>query len=322
LRSPDASARGLRALPLLELAALVTAALLALLFHIRLPGRLPDEAAYRQVAAHLLAHARPGDAVVLHPWWTDRARLYLPPALPLWSDVHNAERDYVESPRLWLLAQPELPRADAAGFMQRFLPGRTPEGAPVRFGTLELTAYHNGRHRPAAFRATQSAASARVYLEDLRTGARTACPWDGRAHRCPGPSHLYVAPEWREIDFAPAHCLWMHAPGGPVRLVAEFADVPAAALLRLEGGIVGEHAAQRSGRLTPAHLGVEDASTGDSLLRLSLPPGTEGLQRADRAGLPGEGPRTLRVWTQSDLADLRWVCLDVAALGPPVQEGP
>ncbi len=311
----------MRALPALELVALVVAGLLALVFHWRLPHTLPDEEDYRQVGKHLSAHARPGDAVVLQPWWTDRARLYLPPTLPLWSDVHNATRDYVEAERLWVLSQPLLPRSDAAGFARDFLPGRTPEGPPVRFGTLELTAYRNGRHRHEAFRATRAVASAQVYLEDLRSGERTSCPWDGKAHRCPGPSHLYVAPEWREVDFAPLRCLWMHAPGGPVRLVAEFPDVPSSALLRLEAGIVGEHAVQKGPRVTPAHLGVDDAATGEALLQLTLAPGTEGLERVDRPARPREGPRTLKVWTQSDLAELRWDCLDVAALGAPAQEG-
>jgi hypothetical protein len=304
-----------------ELAGLVAAALLALLFHLRLPSALPAEEDYRQAAAHLERHARPGDAVVLHPWWTDRARLFVPPALPLWSDVHNATRDYAEAPRLWVLSQPRLPRADAGGFLAAFLPGRTPEGPPARFGTLELTAYRNGRHRPAPFRATEQVAGARVFLEDPRSGATTPCPWDGRAHRCPGGAHLSVGALWREVDFAPVRCLSMHPPGGPARLVAEFPSVPAAALLRLEGGISGEQAAQRGPRLRPAQLGVDDARSGEALLRLSLPPGREGLLREERAwgaspGTDAPAGRALRVWTQADSAEARPVCLDVAALGP------
>lgn len=324
-----------RALPRLEAAALVLAALLALLFHLRLPSQLPAEDDYRQAAAYLSTHAQPGDAVVLHPWWTDRARLYVQDALTLWSDVHNATRDYVEAPRLWVLSQPGLPRADLEGFQRDFLPGRTPEGAPVRFGTLELTAYRNGRHRPAAFRATDRVAEARVYLEDLRSGERTACAWDGRAHRCPGPPHLAVAAEWREVDFAPFRCLWMHPPGGPVRLVAEFTGVSLSghALLRLEAGVVGEQAFQHAPRLTPVHVGLEpvdggreDTAGGQALLRLTLPPGREGLQRAELplpAGAPppaGAPLPTVRLWTQSDAPELRWVCLDMAVLGRPAGE--
>ncbi len=128
-------------------------------------------------------------------------------------------------PRVWVLGQPELPRADVSGFQAAFLPRRTRVGAPRRAGNLKLTLYENGRHRPRHFVASEAYAKARVYLESP-DGTRRDCPFDGRVHRCPGPPHLYVAPEWHEIYYQPRHCLWMHPPGGQQRLVAEFDGVP------------------------------------------------------------------------------------------------
>jgi hypothetical protein len=318
LRSPEAGAapRARRALSLLELGLLLAAALFALGFHLWLPSTQPTEEDWRAAAAFLEANGKPGDQVVLHPWWTDEARLYVPERFVLWSDVHNATRDATEAPRLWLLAQPRLPLAGTADFLQRFLPQREPDGETATFGPLELTPYRNGRHRPASFRATEAVASAQVYLEDPGTGVRRPCPWNGREHRCPGPPHLYVAAEWREIDFAPVRCLWMHPPGGPQRLVAEFRVEPGpASTLRLEGGVVGEEAVQTGGNLTPVAFGVESLPDRTPLFEQQLAPGTEGLHRTDREWQSPEAT-VLKLWSQSERPDRRQLCIELSALLP------
>jgi hypothetical protein len=222
-------------------------------------------------------------------------------------------------PRLWVLGQPDLPRSDEEGFLAAFLPGRTAVGAPRREGALTLTLYANGRYRPRQFVASQAWAKARVYLESP-DGGRRECPFNGQVHRCPGPPHLYVAPEWHELLYQPRHCLWMHAPGGKERLVAEFDGVPGGTALRLEGGIIFEHAWQRGPHLSTANLGVDDAATGQRLLELPLPPGLEGLHHTERK-LPAGEPRTVKVWVQSELPERRQVCLDVLALGDAVGTG-
>jgi hypothetical protein len=301
-----------RALPLLELGGLVLVALACLVFQLRLPGRFPSEGDYRTVADWLRAEARPGDAVLLFPWWTEKARLYLPAQVPVHGYLGSDRSDLGEHPRIWVLAQPELPRADASGFRDAFLPGRTAVGGPRRAGPLELTLYENGRYRPRRFVASEAQARARVYLESPE-GTRLDCPFDGRVHRCPGPPHLYVAPEWHEIHYEPRRCLWMHAPGGPRRLVAEFDDVPADTEWRLEAGIVSEFASHHAPQLSITHLGVEDVASRESLLTLSLPPGREGVQRAARAIPPGRS-RTVKVWVQADNAESRQVCLEFLAL--------
>ncbi len=297
----------------MELGALVLVALACLAFQLRLPDRFPAEADYRAVAGWLKAEARPGDAVLLFPWWTEKARLYLPPELPVYGYLGSDGDDLDAHPRVWVLGQPELPRADAAGFQAAFLPGRTVQGAPRRAGRLELTLYENGRHRPRRFVASEAYARARVYLESP-DGQRRDCAFDGRTHRCPGPPHLYVAPEWHEILYQPRRCLWMHPPGGEQRLVAELDGVPGGTELRLEGGIIFEHAWQRSPRLSTTYVVVEDAATRERLLEVAQPPGLEGVQKASRTLPPGE-PRTVRVWVQADNPESRQMCVELLALG-------
>ncbi|WP_434382456.1 hypothetical protein [Melittangium boletus] len=303
-----------RALPLLELGGLLLVALACLAFQLRLPGLFPSEQDYRAVAGWLSAEARPGDAVLLFPWWTERARLYLPSQTPVYGYLGSDADDLDAHPRVWVLGQPGLPRADEAGFQAAFLPGRTAVGAPRQAGPLALTPYTNGRHRPRRFVASEAHARARVYLESP-DGTRTDCPFDGRAHRCPGASHLYVAPEWHELRYQPRHCLWMHPPGGPQRLVAEFDGVPAGTEWRLEGGLIFEFAAAHAPHLSITHLGVEEARSQAPALSIAIPPGLEGVQKVSRQVPPGE-PRTLKLWVQADNPETRQVCLDLLALGP------
>jgi hypothetical protein len=303
-----------RALPLVELSALAVVALLCLVFQARLPGRLPTEADYRAVTEQLQAQLRPGDAVLLFPWWAERARLYLPPEVPVYGYFGSARDDLKAHPRIWVLGQPELPRSGEAAFLESFLPGRTAVGPPVRAGTLALTLYKNGRYRPHRFVATEAFSRARVYLE-APDGTRRPCPFDGRQHRCPGPPHLYVAPEWHESLYEPRRCLWMHPPGGPERLVTEFEGVPGGTGLRLEGGFTFDTGFSRP-HLDTVRLGVDDAGTGERLLDMALPQGLMGWQKAERE-LPPGAPRTVKVWTQVSNPELRHVCLEVFALGAP-----
>jgi hypothetical protein len=303
----------LHSLPLIELGVMVLVALLCLLFYARLPGKFPTDEDYRAVSERLRGEMRPGDAVLLFPWWTERARRYLPPEVPMYG-YFGSDRDELSAhPRIWVLGEPQLPRADESGFLKAFLPYRTPMGQPFHAGNLTLTLYSNGRYRPHLFVASEAFAKARVYLESS-DGTRRPCPFDGRAHRCPGPPHLYVAPEWHEIYYEPRHCLWMHPPGGKDRLVAEFDNVPAGTSLRIEGGIIFEYTFGRP-LLSDIHMGVEDARSGEKLLDTVVKQGVPGVQEAERELPPGP-PRTVKIWSQADNAEARQLCLDVFALGP------
>lgn len=53
----------------LEALLAIGAALLALLFHLRLPTTLPTDEDYRALAQRIASIARPGDVVLLDPHW-------------------------------------------------------------------------------------------------------------------------------------------------------------------------------------------------------------------------------------------------------------
>lgn len=286
----------------------MAAALFALVFHARLPGRLPSQGDYQAVGQTLARERQSEDGVLLVPWWTERARLFVPAGLDVTGYLRDEGDDLERYRRVWVLSQPHLPEAGISAFERQFLPGRTLVGTARSFGNLSLSLYANGRYRPTLFSATGSVAEAHVYLE-APGGARIECPFDGKAHRCQGPEWLHVAAEWHEVDGAPKKCLWMHAPGGATKLVAEFAQAPAGTL-RLEAGYVWDRHSFMD--RTASQVGVDNAGTGAPLVRLSLPPGTRGFQKEERALA---APAGIRVWAQSEREDLRELCVEVRSLG-------
>jgi hypothetical protein len=303
----------------LHLGVMVAAALYALAFHARLPSLLPSDDDYRQVAGVLAREAHPDDAVLLFPWWTERARLFLAEDPLLVGYLGSDANPLVRHARVWVLAQPDLPRADADAFWRAFAPGRQRIGRTRAFGKLELTLFENGRHRPIVFSVPEAAANSsieessrvKVYLE-MEDGTRVPCPLGGAgAFRCPGGPHLYARTEWHEVLYEPRRCLYMHPPGGSVRMVAEF---EAATLGRegfLEAGVIWEHAAKRSAGITVTTVALEDASSGARIADVVLPAGLEGFQRAR---MEGDGsPRPLRIAVSSRNPDSRQICVDFTA---------
>lgn len=290
--------------PLLEGALIVLVSAWALGFQATLPGRLPTEADYQAVAQVLAQEARPGDVVQLFPWWTERARLYLPEGTPVVGYL-GGDGDPLElHPRIWVLGQPDLPRSDAQDFLSRFGPGRTSLGPARRFGHLTLELFTNGRHRAPRWDARTALPQARVAVEGPAGAA--ACPQEGGAFRC---RHVAVGVEWHELKFQPRRCLRFNPPGGPARLVAEFTGLPAAPSLLLAGGYIWEHA-PRVGDVTGTQVVVE--VNGAPVGTLSLPPGTDGLQRLELPGVP-EGA-TVRLSSQADNPTARELCLELYAL--------
>src|SRR5262245_21658312 len=104
-------------LSLLEGLLLTAVALLCVAFQIRMPSRLPDESEYREVEKVLAAEAQPNDVLLLHPWWTERARVFAPDALQVVGYQDSDRDDLEQHPRIWVLAQPDLPRASMDDFM-------------------------------------------------------------------------------------------------------------------------------------------------------------------------------------------------------------
>lgn len=307
-----------RRLRLLEPAALALVGVLALAFQARLPGKLPTEADYQAVAETLKREAKPGDVLLLFPWWAERARLFAPASLPVVGYLGSDADPLTAHPRIWLLSQPELPGNETSAFERAFLPDRSRVGAPRDFGHLRLALYRNGRHRPQLFSAADAIAQARVYVEDAG-GARQPCAFDGQVHRCPGD--LHVAAEWHEIHFQPRRCLWLAPPGGNRRLVVEFPQVPVGARLALEGGMVWDRGYFTGPQLSVTRVGVEEASTGRALAQFELPPGIEGVQRAE-VPTAASGPIAVRLWSQADRAELRELCVDLFTWGEPERGTP
>ncbi len=295
-----------RALLVAELILLVAAGVFALSFHLRSPGFEVDERSYQEVARVLEAEGQGGDAVLLFPWWTERARLFLPERFPIVGYLGSDADDLAAHPRVWVLSQPRLPRADEADFARQFSPGREALGPSRRFGNLALRLYQNGRHVPRVLSAADALSSAQAYLE-TEDGERLPCAPAGASFLC--PNNVRIAREWHEVHFQPRHCIYTQPPGGPTRVVLELVTPPAAAL-QLEAGLVWDREFHRGPGLTPLHVGVDDAS-GETLVRLSIPPGLEGLQRAKGPGTSG----TLRLWVQSDQRNLREACIDLFAVG-------
>lgn len=282
---------------------LLAVAVGALAFQLFLPTTHVAEADYQAVASVLEAEAQPGDVVLLFPWWTERARQYIPARVPVVGYLDSARDDLTHHPRIWVLSQPRLPGSDEGAFEAAFSPGRSPLGPARRFGNLTLTPFANGRHRPAAFSAAAMVGSAQVYLEQP-DGARAPCPWDGGAHRC--PEGKAVAVEWHEVHVRPLRCLRLDAPGGATRLVVEFPRVPAADALVLEAGYTGERGAYPPGSVTDSRLGLE---VNDTTATLELPAGVERLHRLEGPTVP-EGAR-LRLWLTSQNPHERQVCVSL-----------
>lgn len=277
---------------------LVASACLA--FQLWLPSTHIQDADYQAVAKVLEQEKQPGDAVLLVPWWTERARIFVPAGLTVvgyqGSDGDNLERHR----RIWVLSEPQLPRAAIADFEKVFLPQRTQLNAPRTFGNLQLQLFANGRHRALQFDAVDALPGARVFLETA--GARQPCAWTGVEHRC--PNGRSVRAEWHEVHFAPYRCLKMEAPGGNTALTLEW-DVPPAEQLALSAGFIWEYGAHRGDNISPAVLSVA-VDDGRQPHKLELPVGVETMQKGVFQGL--RESTTVRLSLQATSPTSRVTC--------------
>ena len=105
---PSPESRLVRYVWPVQLLLLVVAGVVALLFHLREPARSPAERDYLDAARYIQENARPGDVVLLFPWWSERARLYVPEEIPVVGHLNSDRDDLMRYPRIWVLAQPEL----------------------------------------------------------------------------------------------------------------------------------------------------------------------------------------------------------------------
>ncbi|MBL9039436.1 MAG: hypothetical protein JNG84_13035 [Archangium sp.] len=292
---------------LVEGLAAVAVAIACLVFQLWLPSTHVTDADYETLAKVMAAEALPGDGVLLYPWWTERARRFLPEGVQV-TGYLGSDRDPLElHPRVWLVSQPSLPRSDVSSFMKDFGPGRTEVGGERRFGNLSLRLFQNGRYRPVRFSATEALARAAVYLEQP-DGSRQPCQWNGVSHQC--PNRFEVKTEWHELRYVPRRCVHFNPPGGSAKLVAEFTHVPAAESLAMVGGLIWEHAVHQGPQFSTTTLTLE---VNGAVTQLPLPPGTDGLQRAPAERTPDDA--TVRVTVSASNPASRETCFELYAFG-------
>lgn len=274
----------------------------AVWFQVHLPSRLPSDEDYRRLAVELKAEIKAGDVVLLEPWWTEKARLFLSSFAVVTGYWGSDRDDLVQFSRIWKVEQPNLPGNPTKAFDSAFLPERVQQGPPRKLGALELTLFLNGRHRPFFFSASKSL-SDRFHTAYIEAGEK------GGRHRIP----IAVATEWHEIAYAPHRCIFLRPPGGKARAVVEFPEVPPGSTWRLEAGYVwnrGSIVVSPSGfPLTPVELGADDAVTGETLMRLNLPVGVQGNQHAERVP-PRLSSKGINLWIKSENPESRETCVD------------
>ncbi len=249
--APGPGVRG-RLAPLLELGLFACALLYALVFWLRLPGRLPSAQDYLALQAKVQREAQPGDGLAVLPFWADRAKLFLH-GTPVLALPHlETEADAERYGRLWVIAQPDLPHSDARGSLEALAQRLSLVHGPQRFGPLELWLFAPQPGRAATYDFVAHAAEAQV--------------------EAPVPLRL----EWREFDFLPRHCVVSRAG----QAVLHFDDVPMHGGLRVGLGSLGP------GQGAQVQVNVD----GRPLQPLQLTQGGPAFQEAElpAAGLTGE----------------------------------
>ena len=285
---------------------LLLVALLGLGFQLQLPRAFPSDADYRAVTGALAKDRAPGDVVLLHPWWTERARLFLPSELPVVGYLGDTADDLLEHPRIWVLANERLPRTPDRDFRQHFLPDRTPLGAPRQFGPLTLTPYRNGRARTVVLSTVDAFDQLEVSVEGAGTPSQP-CRRAGARVQCPFDASVEVA--WHEVLYQPVRCLFVVPPGGGRTLSIRLPDAPAADTLLLEAGVTWEHA-WLAGR-SDVQLRLDSPA---GALHLRIPGAHEGFVRGEA---PSSSPGTWSLQVQTSNPQDRQVCVRLRALGAP-----
>ena len=228
----------------IELSVLLVALLYSLVFWFRLPTQLPTDADYLALQAALQTQVQPGDGAAVLPFWADRAKVYLHGLPILGLPALDSQLDAERYRRLWVVAQPALPRSDAAETLEKLGMRLDAQGAPRKFGPLELWLFVPKPGRAAI--------------------------WDFVAH--PGEAQVQsngpVQLLWREFDFLPRHCFAL----GGSEAVLRFPAVDIAHGLRLGVGSAAGSPPQVSGNVDGRSLPpVTLASDGPAYQTRELP---------------------------------------------------
>ena len=254
------------------LALLAAAALYALVFDLTLPARLPTDADYRAAADVIRREQRPGDLVLVHPWWADHVRAYVD--VPVRGYDDPADEDYVGVSRVWLVGLPRSPGARWREFVQSVQ-------TVLHVQNVQL----DERHGALALARVEVGLAPAVDVASLLPGARI----DGGS----------VTVETREVDGLPRRCLVTQPRRPDTPLTIRFTTTLPGAL-RGRAGLVG-NAMYEEGR-PPVQLRV--TVDGLDAARVDVPP-LSTWQRWDTLSTPGTHAFALEVRTP----DARALCL-------------
>jgi hypothetical protein len=289
-------------LALAEGAALVLVALYCLWFQLRLPSSHVAEADYVAFAQHLVAQKQPGDVVLLAPWWTERARLFVPGDVSVVGHLQSDQEDLSDAPRIFVLSQPNLPGAHLGTFWRAFLPQRRPLDEPRTFGNLVVQLFENNRFRLKRFDASGTLPTAAAYLQ-APDGSKQPCQWQGERFRCGNGQEIAV--EWHEVFFAPYRCLRLYPPGGALSATLEFANVPALTTVELRAAYTWDRGTFKEG-VDSTFLELQD---GTQTRAVELKPGQEHFVSTVLSAVPPGA--TLKVASRATSANAREVCVQL-----------
>jgi hypothetical protein len=294
-----------RILAIVTGAVLVLTALWALYFQLSLPSKLPTEADHQAAARFIAERAEPNDVVLLFPWWTDRARLYLPERIPLVGYLGSDADALKKYARIWVVAQPQLPKANQSEFERLFLPQRTPVSEPSRFGPIEVRLYSNGRYAPTSFSVDRALDSARVFLEGA-DGTTADCQRFGASgFQCREGG--IVAAEWHEVNFEPIRCLFVRPPRRGLRMVLMLPPEQVADIGLVRGGLVWDRPYYKNPEYTAVKVTLT-RSDSDVVSTMTIEPGFVGMKEERIVG--GGGGGELRFTVETANAEMRELCFD------------
>jgi hypothetical protein len=194
---------------------MVLVALLGLGFQLQLPRAFPSDADYRGVASALAAAPAQGDVVFLHPWWTERARLFFPPDLKVVGYLGHTADDLLEHPRIWCWPTSGFPARrtpTSGGISCPTASRRVPRSSSARSlsprtGTVGRDGWSSRPPMPStACKSRWKGPAGAAAQPCQRSGSRVQCPFDAS-----------VEVAWHEVLYQPVRCLYVLPPSGDGR---------------------------------------------------------------------------------------------------------
>lgn len=302
-----------RALRSAELLALLVAAVAALLFHATLTFRIPDEEDRIAAVRFIRENWREGDAVLLHPWWTERSRTLFPAGTPVLGHLGIDAGTLTRHRRIWVLSQPRLPGSgsDAAPMPTT----ATKQSALTRdFGSFSVEPFENAAVHEQRFSAAAMFDTAAVAL--MAGQDRTPCVPSAGGFDCHTASRAFrVARGVHDLRYEPRTCILAPPPGGALRTAVEFSDVPGnVERWSLEAGIIWEHAFAHDAELTATTVSAF-LDDGGPPLELTIVPGMEGMRSVSRSSAGARRSPRVIVEVSSTNPHRRELCFDLVGTG-------